>query len=92
MMSPPNIAQHLFAPFAVAHAQQALIVVLIIPVSQQQIQLDHLNQLIVAASMLRGKVQPCDLHDTEKTVSVVISTLHRLAEDQTAWRQLTATE
>ena len=55
-IDPPDVAQHLFAPLGVAQAQQALVVVLIIPVSQQQVQLHHLNQLIVAVRMLWGKV------------------------------------
>lgn len=52
----PDITQHFFAPLAVTHTQQTLIVVLVVPVSKQQIEFDHLYQLIVAVGMLWCKV------------------------------------
>ena len=53
----PNIAQHLLGPLGVALAEQALAVVLVMPVGQQQVEAHHLHQRIVALSMLPGEVK-----------------------------------
>lgn len=57
----PDVTQHFLAPLAVTHTQQTLIVVLIIPVSKQQVKLDHLYQLIVTVGVLWCKVQSSHL-------------------------------
>lgn len=56
-MPSPDIAQHLLGPLGVALAEQALAVVLVMPVGQQQIEAHHLHQRIIALSVLPGKVK-----------------------------------
>ena len=54
----PDIAQHFPRPFGLIAREQALIVVLIMPVSQQQVALDHLDQFVVAACVIRREPEP----------------------------------
>lgn len=46
-------------------AQQALSVILVLPVCQQQIALNHLHQLVVAARMIPCKLEPGHLWPIE---------------------------
>ena len=54
----PDVVEHLASPLGVGAAQQRLPVVLVVPVRQHQVQLDHLPGTYVA-----GSAQSIDQHN-----------------------------
>jgi hypothetical protein len=66
-VSSPDVSEHLSIPLAPLR-QNALNVVLIAPVTGQDVVLDEIDQLIIPLSMLQCKVHPDDLPSTASSM------------------------